>query len=71
MAGPHAGLASLVDSNIRGMEAAKRSLEVIQSGAAVPDELLHSFTQAMKNWGEAGARGWARQIQKALEQATL
>jgi hypothetical protein len=60
-------LADLVDANLRGQAAAKQSLELIDTDAAVPDELHEACARATRNWGEAGARGFHRIVQKALE----
>ena len=68
-AAPHEALARDVDSTLLGQAAGKRSLELIASGAGLPDELMNGVTQATKNWGDAGARGYLRVVQKKLEQA--
>lgn len=67
LSGPHAAMADAVMSAIRGGTDGQRLLHDLSGGCAGPDALHDALQAVLATNDEARLRGFARELQKALE----
>ena len=68
--GPHAAVADAVEGYIEGEKIGKAVLSEVERGVADPKAFHFAWRAAATAWGEQGAEGFARSLQKRLERAT-
>lgn len=69
MSGPHAAVADAVMSSIEGGREAQRLVYRLRQGCALPDELFDALGAILAVADSVQLRGFARELQKALEAA--
>ncbi|OYV00534.1 MAG: hypothetical protein CFE45_08740 [Burkholderiales bacterium PBB5] len=69
MSGPHATVADLVMSAIRGQQDAQRLIHTICDGCAPADALLEGLRQVRDTGDAERLRGFCREVQKLVERA--